>query len=163
MKDFRLLLFIVLMLFWIVLTSTFNVLSLGVGVIICGGVTLFSINMREDSSIKGSQLLKYSIVFVDFLFAFLIEVVKANIDVAKIVLAKNLDIQPQFIQLDVSLKQKRHVVLLANAITLTPGTLSVDVVDNHFVIHALTDQAAQAMLDPNNVLILKIMKLEELT
>ncbi len=163
MKDFRLLLFIVLMLFWIVLTSTFNVLSLGVGVIICGGVTLFSINMREDSSIKGSQLLKYSIVFVDFLFAFLVEVVKANIDVAKIVLAKNLDIQPQFIQLDVSLKQKRHVVLLANAITLTPGTLSVDVVDNHFVIHALTDQAAQAMLDPNNVLILKIMKLEELT
>ncbi len=163
MKDFRLLLFIVLMLFWIVLTSTFNLLSLGVGVIVCGGVTLFSTNMREDSSIKKTQLLKYSIVFVDFLFAFLIEVVKANIDVAKIVLAKNLDIQPQFIQLDVSLQQKRHLVLLANAITLTPGTLSVDVVDNHFVIHALTDQAAQAMLDPNNVLILKIMKLEELT
>ena len=122
MKDFRLLLFIVLMLFWIVLTSTFNLLSLGVGVIVCGGVTLFSTNMREDSSIKKTQLLKYSIVFVDFLFAFLIEVVKANIDVAKIVLAKNLDIQPQIIQFDDSLKKKRHLEMLANEIKLTTVT-----------------------------------------
>lgn len=162
MKHFRLSLFFVLMTFWIVLTSTFNLISLAVGAMVCFVVVWFTQNMQEPSNLSMKSWVAYGLAYLDFLGSFLFEIVKANIDVAKIVLNKNLPIQPQFIQLDVSLKQPKHLVLLANAITLTPGTLSVDVFEQHFVIHALTDQAAQAMLDPNNILIRKIQRLEDI-
>jgi len=162
MKHFRWSLFVVLMAFWIVLTSTFNGISIAVGVMVSASVVMFTQHMQEPINFSFKNWIAYTIAYLDFLVSFLLEVIKANIDVAKIVLDRKLPIQPQFIQLDVSLKQPKHVVLLANAITLTPGTLSVDVFEQHFVIHALTDQAAQAMLDPNNILIRKIQRLEEI-
>jgi len=162
MKHFRWSLFVVLMAFWIVLTSTFNWISIAVGVMVSASVVMFTQHMQEPINLSFKNWIAYTIAYLDFLVSFLLEVIKANIDVAKIVLDRKLPIQPQFIQLDVSLKQPKHVVLLANAITLTPGTLSVDVFEQHFVIHALTDQAAQAMLDPNNILIRKIQRLEEI-
>ncbi len=162
MKNFSLSLFLMLMAFWIILTSTFNLISLTVGAMVCAVVVWFTQHMQEPSNLSLKSWIRYAIAYLDFLASFLLEVVKANIDVAKIVLDKKLPIQPQFIQLDVTLKQPKHLVLLANAITLTPGTLSVDVFEQHFVIHALTDQAAQAMLDPNNTLIRKIQRLEEI-
>jgi multicomponent Na+:H+ antiporter subunit E len=45
--------------------------------------------------------------------------------------------EPQLVQFDVDLKKNRHLVALANSITLTPGTITVDLAENHLLVHAL--------------------------
>jgi multicomponent Na+:H+ antiporter subunit E len=160
MKDFRWLLFVVLLGFWIVLSSTFEPISLMVGAMVSFGVAWFTKQFKEPSklSLKGKFL--YGWAYIDFLVTLIIEMIKANIQVAMIVLHPKCPIQPQFIELDIEFKKAHHQVLLANAITLTPGTLSVDVFEGHFLIHALTDEAAASMDIRVNKLILKAKKLE---
>ena len=67
----------------------------------------------------------------------LIEIVKANLAVARMILDGEKEPKPQLVQFDVDLKKNRHLVALANSITLTPGTITVDLHDNHFLVHAL--------------------------
>jgi len=75
----------------------------------------------------------------------LVEIVKANIAVAKIVLKKDMPIEPMFIKVPASPKKNFHKMLYGNLITLTPGTLTVDEVDGEFIIHAIDKSAAEGL------------------
>lgn len=66
-----------------------------------------------------------------------VEIIKANLTVCKMILKPEFVPEPQLVQFDVDLKKNRHLVALANSITLTPGTITVDLHDNHFLVHAL--------------------------
>ena len=66
-----------------------------------------------------------------------VEIIKANLVVCKMILKPDFVPEPQLVQFDVDLKKNRHLVALANSITLTPGTITVDLHDNHFTVHAL--------------------------
>ncbi len=72
-----------------------------------------------------------------FLFVFLAELVKSNLNVAKIVLHPRLPIQPGIVKFTTTLKSDMAKMLLANSITLTPGTLTVDIVEDTYYIHWL--------------------------
>ena len=67
----------------------------------------------------------------------IVEIIKANLVVCKMILTPDFVPEPQLVQFDVDLKKNRHLVALANSITLTPGTITVDLHDNHFLVHAL--------------------------
>lgn len=67
----------------------------------------------------------------------IVEIVKANLAVTKLILKPDYMPEPQLVQFDVDLQKNRHLVALANSITLTPGTITVDLHDNHFTVHAL--------------------------
>ena len=67
----------------------------------------------------------------------IVEIIKANLAVTKLILKPDYVPEPQLVQFDVDLKKNRHLVALANSITLTPGTITVDLHDNHFTVHAL--------------------------
>jgi multicomponent Na+:H+ antiporter subunit E len=73
------------------------------------------------------------------------EIVKANIDVTKIILAPSLPISPRIIRVDVLQKTDFGQVLYANSITLTPGTITLDVRDGAFLVHALTKDTADGV------------------
>ena len=66
-----------------------------------------------------------------------VEIIKANLVVCKMILKPDFVPEPQLVQFDVDLEKNRHLVALANSITLTPGTITVDLHDNHFTVHAL--------------------------
>lgn len=70
------------------------------------------------------------------------EIVKANIDVARIVLRKDMPIHPTVFRTKVSQKTEVGQVAYANSITLTPGTISIAVGDGQIEVHALTAEAA---------------------
>jgi len=70
-----------------------------------------------------------------FLPIFIIEMVKANIDVALRVLNPRLPLKPGFVELKTNLKKDASRLFLANSITLTPGTLSLDVKDDRIFVH----------------------------
>lgn len=78
------------------------------------------------------------------------DIVKSNLQVARLILGPEHRIQPRFVWLPLSIRDPHGVVALAGIITMTPGTLSADLDDDrrHLLIHALDvdDDAAEAAL-----------------
>jgi multicomponent Na+:H+ antiporter subunit E len=70
-----------------------------------------------------------------FLLVFLRALVYANLDMARRVLSPALPIRPEIVRVATRLQSPLGKLLLANAITLTPGTLAVDVHDNQLRVH----------------------------
>ena len=70
-----------------------------------------------------------------FLFIFLRALVYANVDMARRVLSPALPIRPEIVQVETRLQSPLGKLLLTNAITLTPGTLAVDVHGNQLTVH----------------------------
>ena len=69
-------------------------------------------------------------------------IVRANLYVARLVITQPLQISPTWVRLRTDPKSEVGMATLANAITMTPGTVSVDVDDGAIAVHALTEDAA---------------------
>lgn len=73
------------------------------------------------------------------------EIVKANIDVARIIITPSLPISPVMIRVGASQKTELGHVIFANSITLTPGTVAVDLGDKSIGVHALSAASAREL------------------
>lgn len=74
------------------------------------------------------------------------EVVKSSIEVARVVLRRKVHVEPIVVDVDGSGLGPVDQVLLGNSITLTPGTLTLDVYEGQLRVHALTREGATALL-----------------
>ena len=75
------------------------------------------------------------------------EIVKANVDVTRRILRPSLPISPTLIKVRANQKTELCQVIFANSITLTPGTVSIDVDQGVITVHALSEAAALAIED----------------
>ncbi len=75
------------------------------------------------------------VYMVMYLFVFIWELLKSNIDVARRVISPKLPINPGIVKVKTRLKSPLGRAFLANSITLTPGTLTVEMKDEYFYIH----------------------------
>lgn len=75
------------------------------------------------------------IALIRYFGHFLVALIRANLDVARRVLAPSLPIRPAVIEIETELQSALGRLLLANSITLTPGTLVVDVTDTRLFVH----------------------------
>ena len=119
---------------WLALTSSLSAPELIAG---CGVSLIVSILGAGIYSGLGLPALTprrilFSIVYVAVLFG---EIIKANIDVAYRVLHPGLPIRPGIVVIRTSLKSDIARLILANSITLTPGTFTLDVVGDKLLIH----------------------------
>ena len=89
------------------------------------------------------------------------EVVKANLDVAKRVLHPGLPIHPMLIKVKAGQRSDLGRVIYANSITLTPGTVSVDIEGETITVHALSKEAADGVL--TGAMDARVTKLEGLS
>lgn len=76
-----------------------------------------------------------------------VQIIKSNIDVALRILRGPSSISQSVVKVPVSQKTETGKVLFANSITMTPGTVTLAVHDDHLVVHALTAEAAEELLD----------------
>ena len=75
------------------------------------------------------------IYFIQYFFVFIIALIKSNFDVAKRVISPDLPINPGIVKFKTKLTNGFARMVLANTITLTPGTLTIDAIGNTFYIH----------------------------
>ena len=75
------------------------------------------------------------------------EVVKSSVEVARVVLRRRIEVEPQIVDIDGSSLGPVDQALLGNSITLTPGTLTLDVHEGRLLVHALTPNGAAALRD----------------
>jgi multicomponent Na+:H+ antiporter subunit E len=70
-----------------------------------------------------------------YLIEFTVALLRSNLDVARRVLTPSLPIRPAVVEVETRLKSSLGRMLLANSITLTPGTLSIDIVGDRILVH----------------------------
>lgn len=75
------------------------------------------------------------------------EIFKANLHVAKVILSPALPVRPQLIRVETTQLTDVGRAIFANSITLTPGTVSLDVRDGSILVHALDDSSAAGLSD----------------
>ncbi len=123
----RIVLFLTALIVWTLLNWVPDWQHVFVGVLVAALVAY----LTGDLFIQRPYLLKhphrYAVFFFQYLPVFFWEVVKANIDVAYRVIHPRLPISPGIVKVRTSLKSDTALTFLANSITLTPGTMSVDV------------------------------------
>ncbi len=73
-------------------------------------------------------------------------VVKANIDVARIILHPKLPVDPMLMEFRTTLRSDLAKVVVANSITLTPGTVTIDLKGDRYLVHALHPDTAGAVV-----------------
>ncbi|MCF6138006.1 Na+/H+ antiporter subunit E [Pseudalkalibacillus berkeleyi] len=131
---FQLLINLAIGLIWMFLTESYEFVTFLIGFII-GVFLLFLLNRF----IPDTFYFKYVLAIWKLILLFAKELLIANIDVLKMVYRPKIDMQPGIVALPTDLRSNWEITLLANLITLTPGTLSVDVsADNNFIyIHAM--------------------------
>jgi multicomponent Na+:H+ antiporter subunit E len=124
----------VLFVTWVILTQSFDPQELITGFIVASIVSLISPAIAGEKPGKWFQPKRYLYLIV-YLFYFIWQMIKSNIDVAKRVINPKLPIKPGIVKVKTKLKTNAAKLALANSITLTPGTLTVDIVGDEFYIH----------------------------
>ena len=126
---------------WLLLSGIFEPLLLGLGVLSCVIVVLIAHRMdvidREGLPIHlGWRILTYWVWLA-------VEIVKANLDVARRILDPKLPIHPLLVRVKASQASELGQVIYANSITLTPGTVSMQVAGGEILVHAIARELAE--------------------
>jgi len=127
---------IVLMLVWYAFTVSLQPAELITGLIVTFIVSWLNYNSFACCGLKLFHPIKMLLV-LQYMLIFMKALIKSNIHVAAIVISPKIDINPGIVKFKSKLKSDFGKMVLANSITLTPGTLSVDVIDDTFFIHWL--------------------------
>jgi multicomponent Na+:H+ antiporter subunit E len=127
-------LFILSLIFWLLLTFEFTVPNIIVGAVSSIISALFFGRVFITNVHKLLEPKRY-FWFIIYLFIFIWECLKANVDVAYRVLHPAMPIWPGIVKLKTTLKSDMAKMFLANSITMTPGTISVDIIGDYLYIH----------------------------
>jgi len=138
--------FVILFSFWILLSGFFDFIHLFLGAICTFLVAWISHNLLIGE-VKDLKLAVLRVLrFLAYLPWLLYQIMRANIDIAYRTLHPKMPISPGVIRFKTDLKTEMGMVTLANSITLTPGTVTIDIVEGEYFVHALAKEFAEGLL-----------------
>jgi len=127
-------LFILSFLFWLLLTFDLSVANLIAGAVAALITSLLFARYFFDRVYKFLQPHRYFWLLV-YLVILIWECIKANFDVAYRVLHPAMPIKPGIVKVKLELQSDFARTMLANSITMTPGTIAVDIIDDYLYVH----------------------------
>ncbi|MDK2825828.1 multisubunit sodium/proton antiporter, MrpE subunit [Methanolobus vulcani] len=126
----------ILALVWCFVHGTVNINNFILGLIIAPFVIRpFKTLFNFDKEFSFSNALSKIPAQIKYLYVLIVEIIKANIMVAKIVLQPKIDIKPGIIAVPIDTKTDLGITAIANTITLTPGTLTIDMSDDRCLLY----------------------------
>ena len=130
----RIALFILFFAMWVLLTFSIELQEIMVGLVVAFVATLLTRDLFPDEMLKffNPRRLLWAILYIPYLIYYII---LANFDVAYRVLNPDLPITPGIIKVKTTLESEMAKTILANSITLTPGTLTVEIDGDNYYIH----------------------------
>jgi len=133
--------------FWILLSGEFNLILILSGIV----SSLFVAYISHDLLIGKVDIgfgARGFVRFIKYLPWLLWQVVLSNIDLVYRTLHPAMPIEPQLIEFDTKLKSDLGIAILANSITLTPGTVTIAAHKNgKFLVHAIATEPADSLLE----------------
>ena len=146
-------------LLWVIFNGNFTLEICVFGVVISVTLFAFVCKFMDFSLKKEINIYRKSFLFVRYVFLLIKEIVKANFGVIRMILNQREEIQPVLVTFHSDLKTVTGKAFLANAITLTPGTITVSLEKDQYTVHCLDESLAEGMNDSDFVEYIK--KLEE--
>ncbi|MFO7899419.1 MAG: Na+/H+ antiporter subunit E [Planctomycetota bacterium] len=133
-------LFAVSFLVWLALTSSLRLGELLAGLGLCLILSLWLSGQYTRLGLPPLGVKRIAF-FIVYLLALFLEIVKANVDVAYRVLHPKMPIRPGVVVIQTGLRSDIAKMILANSITLTPGTFTLDVIGDKLLIHWINVKA----------------------
>ena len=151
--------FILFFLLWVIFNGSFTPEICIFGIVISAVLFAFICRFMDYSLKKEMLFCKKSLLFIRYAFILVKEIVKANFGVIHMILSQREEIQPKLVSFRSDLKTTTGKAFLANAITLTPGTITVSLEQDQYTVHCLDESLAEGMND--SVFVEYIKKLEK--
>lgn len=148
----RIVVFILAFLAWIALTGSLNAVN-----ILAAGLVALLVSLAAGHLLvttrKRNPLIRRLIYAVYYLVVFIWEMIKANVHVAYIVLHPMLPIRPGIVRIKSNLKKDSSLTVLSNSITLTPGTLTVDIDPGNDIlyVHQIDVESEEMEVNTENI------------
>ncbi|MBN1958974.1 MAG: Na+/H+ antiporter subunit E [Desulfuromonadales bacterium] len=137
--------FIIMLIFWTIMSGMFDAFHYSLGILSCALVAFFSSDLLFPD--EGKPWIKELFGMICYLPYLMWQIILANLQVTYIVLHPRMleKIDPHLFRFETSLKRPISKVAMAQSITLTPGTITVNIHDNQIAVYALTKEAAAGL------------------
>ena len=152
--------YLVYFLLWVIFNGNFTLEICIFGLVIAGGLLAFSCRFMDYSLTKERKLYRKIFLFFRYCVLLVKEIVKANFGAMHLILTQREEIEPVLVTFHSDLKTQTGKVLLANSITLTPGTITVTLEGSEYQVHCLDESLAEGLAE--NEFAEYIRRLEEI-
>ena len=134
---------VVLAVIWVLLANQFTAGHTLLGLLFGWGIPLFTRHFWPEP-----VRITRPLILLRYLGVVLFDIVVANLTVARLILGRPKNLQPKFVELPLDLQTDLAISMLANTITLTPGTLSARLSDDRrcLIVHALHETDSEALI-----------------
>lgn len=137
------------MIFWVIMSGFFDVIHISMGVASVAFVMIINHKLRlqqffEDDTDVLRKLRFTRAVF--YVFWLLWQIIVSGFQVAALILKPKMPVATAMLKFKADLPGAHAKMILGNSITLTPGTLTVDITGNEFTIHSLTPESMDGII-----------------
>lgn len=123
---------------WLILSGRFDLFHVITGFVVACGVAWLNTGFAHSAFHQFSWV--RAVMYIPWLF---LRVIQSSLHLTKLILSPSLPIRPQLISYRSHLQHQSAIVLLANSVTLTPGTITVEVNGNNLLVHAIDEAAGE--------------------
>lgn len=145
-------------LLWVIFNGNFTLEICLFGLVIAGAVFAFTCKFMDYSVAQELKNIRKAGKFMQYAGVLVIEIVKANFAVIRMILSEKEELEPALVHFRSPMKTPAGRAFLANAITLTPGTITVHLEGPDYVVHCLDESLAEGMDD--SVFVKRLAELE---
>ena len=125
---------VLLFILWMILSESTQIENITIGLLVSTLISAVSIRLFKEDKF---EIISPFWLFV-YLFVLLKNLITSNMLLSKIILRKKIIISPAIVKVKTTLKSDWKKLMLANSITLTPGTLTLDIIDDYLFIHTIS-------------------------
>ena len=151
--------YIIFFLIWIIFNGQFTWEIAAFGAVIAGFMYLFICKFMDYKPRTDILIAKKLFLVLQYVFVLIKEIIKANFQVIRMIMSSRYVLEPAVVRFKTNLKSTPARILLANSITLTPGTITVTLNEDEYVVHCLDKELAEGM--NSSVFVSLLERLEE--
>lgn len=151
--------FILLLLIWFIFNGKITLELTILGVILCACIYFFMCRFMDYSLKKDAALMRRGVSFLYYIGILIAEIIKSNIQVMRLTLTDREIVEPVIVAYKTRLQSRLGRVILANSITLTPGTITISLEEDELIIHCLDKTMAEGI--ENSIFEQLLEKMEE--
>ena len=145
---------------WVVFNGRLTLEIALFGVAVAGAVFAFVCRFMDYSLKQELRFYRRMPAFAQYLYYLFKEIILANLAVTRLILTRKEEMEPVIVHVRADLKSETARVILANSITLTPGTITVSLTDDKLLVHCLDKSLSEGMDD--SIFVRLLQKMEEI-
>ena len=150
--------YIIFFLIWVIFNGQFTLEIAAFGAVIAGIMYWFICRFFNYDPKTDLFLGKRLFQILHYVFVLVREIIKANFEVIRMITSSRYEIEPAVVRFKTDLKTSFTRILLANSITLTPGTITVSLENDEYVVHCLDKSLAEGI--NSSVFVTMLRKME---